>query len=219
MSDEESDPTDVTLESYERHAERYVSRTPANPSPLVAVLARNLPVGATVLELGSGPGWDALAMENAGLRVQRTDGAVAFVCRLHAAGHSALKLDARASDYGGPYDAVFANAVFLHLSRAATRSAIEVAFRAVRVGGLFVASFKAGEGEGWSTEKLRAPRHFTYWASDDLAEAVGAAGWIVVDVCLTESPGTCEPGIAIVARRPQVETDASATHEVVATSS
>jgi GNAT superfamily N-acetyltransferase len=50
------------------HARRYAQRTPATPSPLVAELAARLPVGSCVLELGSGPGRDADALEAAGLR-------------------------------------------------------------------------------------------------------------------------------------------------------
>lgn len=196
------DPADVTLESYERAFEQYISATPNLPSPLVEVLVDAVPGGALVLELGSGPGWDALAMEEAGLTIQRTDGARAFVDHLRAHGHSAYQLDVRAPDFGGPYDAVFANAVFLHIPRAATQSALEVARRAVRPGGLLVASFKAGEGEGWSFEKLGAPRHFTYWGVAELAEVFGTAGWDVLDILHPEPPRTDASGFAVVARTP-----------------
>ncbi len=70
-----------------------------------------------VLELGSGPGREATVLERLGATVRRTDGTPAFVERLRAAGHDAHVLDARRDPLGGPYDAVFANAVLLHLSR------------------------------------------------------------------------------------------------------
>jgi len=51
------------------------------------------------------------------MRVLRTDGAPAFVQMLQAAGHQTRLLDVRVDDFGGPYDAVLADAVLLHLTR------------------------------------------------------------------------------------------------------
>lgn len=55
-----------------------------------------------VLELGSGPGWDALHLEARGVRVTRSDATGAFLTRLRAAGHEALHLGVRTDDLGGP---------------------------------------------------------------------------------------------------------------------
>ena len=80
--------------------------------------------GGCVLELGTGPGWDADLLETLGLSVERTDAAIAFVGRLLEAGHQARVLDARAADYGGPYDGVLADAVLLHLDPARCEDAL-----------------------------------------------------------------------------------------------
>lgn len=69
---------DQTLTTYERFVDRYIERSSGTPSPSVQVLLRELAQGARVLELGSGPGWDAVALEEAGLQVVRTDAAHAF---------------------------------------------------------------------------------------------------------------------------------------------
>lgn len=47
----------------------------------------------------------------------RTGRASAFVEMLQAAGHPARLLDVRVDDFGGPYGAVLADAVLLHLTR------------------------------------------------------------------------------------------------------
>jgi hypothetical protein len=59
------------------------------------------------------------------------DATGAFVERLRAAGHQARQLDIRHDDLGGPYDAVLANAVLLHLGRDQFRLALRRILQAV----------------------------------------------------------------------------------------
>lgn len=180
-----------TLAAYDTHASQYVDRTSHEPSPLVAELSALTAAGSTVLELGSGPGTDAFAMEQLGLVVHRTDGAAAFVRRFTEAGIDARVLDFYADDFGGPYDAIFANAVLLHVKRERLAGVLSVALAATRPGGVLAATFKKGAGEEWSTQKLDAPRHFTYWREDDLAREVETSGWKVdriVESTTAESP-------------------------------
>ncbi|WP_065964308.1 GNAT family N-acetyltransferase [Curtobacterium sp. UCD-KPL2560] len=239
-----------TLLAYERGADRYADRTDDHRSGLVDDLLALVPAGSHVLELGSGPGRDADALEAAGLRVDRTDGAAAFVDRLRAAGHDARLLDVRRDDvgpdegvrrddvgpdegvrrddvgpdegvrpddarpdddartgtaagWGGPYDAVFANAVLLHVDRDATGPVLERARRAVRPGGVLAATVKRGDGAGWSDRKLDDPRWFTYWTEDALAAVVSAAGWHGVHARETTRPGADERWLTVTAHRPE----------------
>lgn len=203
-----------TLLAYERGADRYAERTDDHRAGLVDDLLALVPAGSLVLELGSGPGRDADALEAAGLRVDRTDGAAAFVDRLRAAGHDARLLDVRDDDgprdadgrptpWGGPYDAVFADAVLLHVARDATGPVLERARRAVRPGGVLAATVKRGDGDGWSDRKLDDPRWFTYWTEDALATVVTAAGWRGVTVRETTRPGADERWLTVTAHRPE----------------
>lgn len=156
----------------------------------------------TVLELGSGPGWDASYLETRGLRVVRTDGAPAFVEMLQAAGHPARLLDVRSDDFGGPYDAVLADAVLLHLTRNEFFDVLQRAHRAVRTGGLLAATLKEGDGEAWTQAKLGLPRHFTYWREPAVHAALKATGWQVVSV--DHVAGRLEPWLFLIARTPEV---------------
>jgi len=194
------DPGDLTLDAYRRHALRYAQRTPTEPSPLVAELSRLLPAGSSVLELGCGTGRDADALEAAGFTVDRTDAAASFVALQHAAGHRARVLDVREADFGGPYEAVFANAVLLHVPRARLRGVLRRARTATRSGGVMVASLKEGDGESWSDAKLEVPRHFVFWRADALAEAFVAAGWTDIEVRDSSSPESAEGWITVNAR-------------------
>lgn len=197
------DPAEATLAAYRAHALRYAQRTPTAPSPLVGDLLALISPGARVLELGSGPGRDADALDAAGLTVERTDGAASFAALQHAAGHTVRVLDVRAPDFGGPFDAVYANAVLLHVPREDLGAVLDTARRATVPGGVIAASFKAGDGERWSERKLDAPRHFTYWRTPALAEAFADAGW--TDVRTREQPARtdgAETWIFVTARAP-----------------
>ena len=193
-------PQDATLSAYERGARLYAERTANAPSPEVDVLLVRVPAGAHVLELGSGPGRDAAALEAAGVTVDRTDGARAFVDAQRAAGHEARVLDVRAGDFGGPYDAVFANAVLLHVPRADLPGVLLTARRACRSGGVLVASFKKGSGEAWTQVKLDDPRHFTYWDERGLEGALTASGWTPEQVTESTLPESAERWITAIAR-------------------
>jgi SAM-dependent methyltransferase len=192
-------PQDATLAAYERGARQYAALTSSAPAPEVDALLARVPAGSHVLELGSGPGRDADALESAGLTVDRTDGATAFVGAQRAAGHEARVLDVRADDFGGPFDAVFANAVLLHVPRADLSRVLATARRACRPGGILVASFKKGDGEAWTHVKLDDPRHFTYWDESGLAAALTAAGWTPEQVAESTLPESVERWITVIA--------------------
>ncbi|MBD3942184.1 class I SAM-dependent methyltransferase [Microbacterium sp. NEAU-LLC] len=202
VNDEGANPQDATLAAYEHGAREYAERNAGTPSPQVGDLVTRVTRGARVLELGSGPGRDAAALESAGLTVDRTDGAAAFVDALHAAGHEARVLDVRADDFGGPYDAVFANAVLLHVPRADLPGVLATALRACRPGGVLVASFKKGDGEAWTQAYLDDPRHFTYWDEDGLTAALTTAGWVPEHVFESTRPESVERWITAIARTP-----------------
>jgi 2-polyprenyl-3-methyl-5-hydroxy-6-metoxy-1,4-benzoquinol methylase len=197
------DPTDETLRAYEQRADRYSAASATAVSPdvaclLDAVLAR-LPAGSYALEIGSGPGLEAAYLEERGMRVDRTDAAAAFVKRLHEQGYDARLLDVRDGDLGGPYDAVLANAVLLHLERAQTRSALTACMQAVRPGGLLAMTLKDGDGESWSQAKLDAPRWFVYWREEALRDLLGDVGWHVLD--LRKVQGRTEPWLHVLCQR------------------
>ncbi len=197
------DPTDETLRVYEQRVDRYSAASGSAVSDEVrrlldAVIARLGP-GGHVLEVGTGPGREAAYLEERLLRVDRTDATAAFVARLRAHGHQARLLDVRDGDLGGPFDAVLANAVLLHLDRGQARLALAACRRAVRPGGLFALTLKDGDGESWSDAKLGAPRWFVYWRKDALRDLLSAVGWHVLD--LRKVQGRTEPWLHVLCER------------------
>jgi SAM-dependent methyltransferase len=197
----DADPCNETLNSYEQAAERYRDAdSPPHDAHLRFIdrLASALP-GATVLEVGSGTGRDARLLEERGLRVSRSDAARSFVKMLRDDGYQARRLDVRYDDLEGPWDAVFANAVLLHLSRPDLIAVVARIRRALRPGGVVAFSVKEGDGEAWSEAKLGLPRYFTYWREGPLRDCLHSTGWVDVDVRHVRSH---EPWLYVWGRRP-----------------
>lgn len=175
-----------TLQTYERHVDRYLSGTPKDsPAAVVEALqdfADALPAGGAVLEIGSGPGRDADLLESLGVTVHRSDATAAFVARLREEGHTAEVLNVIHDRLGGPYDGVMALAVLLHLDRDDLPLALRNIASALAPGGRFLCSLMEGAGEEWSARKMDAPRHFVFWSDNELTSLLAAAG-LSVDRC------------------------------------
>jgi 2-polyprenyl-3-methyl-5-hydroxy-6-metoxy-1,4-benzoquinol methylase len=143
--------------------------------------------GGRVLEIGSAGGRDALALEERGLTVRRTDVTPAFVELMRSRGHEAEVLDPLTDDLvddrHGPYDGVWASACLLHVGRADLPAVLDNLSGATRPGGALMMSLKEGDGDEWSVHgHVRAPRKFTYWREGPLRAVLAATGWQVEDV-------------------------------------
>ncbi|WP_310964608.1 class I SAM-dependent methyltransferase [Nocardioides terrisoli] len=186
-----TDPRRATVEAYQSFAAAYAAATPGLPTQVrfdIAAFVARVGEGAEVLEIGSGPGRDACALEAAGLVVRRTDITPAFVDLLRADGHDADVVDPLVDDLGGPWDAVWSNAALLHVARDDLATVLARLAAVTRPGGVLFLSVKEGDGEAWSTHgKVAAPRHFTYWREQPLREVLAGAGWTVEVVNQTES--------------------------------
>jgi len=168
---------EVTLSAYEMAAEKFRDSIPPGPNDqLIDLLAERVGPGARVLEIGSGTGRDALELERRGFVVRRTDATQAFIDMMRADGYAVDRLNALTDDFGGPYDAIFADAVFLHFDRPGLAQVLRKAARSAPV---LVFATREGKGEEWSDRNLDLPRHFVLWQEDALREVLTNAGWEV----------------------------------------
>jgi SAM-dependent methyltransferase len=168
---ETADYVDATAEMNDRVRER------------LEAFVQAVGAGGHVLEIGSGGGRDALALEERGVRVRRTDVTPAFVDLLRDQGHEADVLDPLTDDLGGPYDGVWANASLLHVDRTDLPVVLTRLAGATRPGGVLALSVKEGDGELWSTHgTVSSPRRFVLWRAQGLTEVLEASGWVVDDL-------------------------------------
>ena len=171
------DPT--TLVFYATEAEAYANRQRGVGDARLDPFLAKLPAGAAILELGCGGGHDSQAMLARGFDVTPTDGSAELA-------HEAEKRLGRPVrvllfgdlDEKDSYDGVWANACLLHVPRRDLPGIIERIHAALRPGGIFYASFKAGSGEG----RDRFQRYYNYPSPEWLREVYGALQWGSVEI-------------------------------------
>ncbi|MCW2850768.1 MAG: Methyltransferase type 12 [Nocardioides sp.] len=200
----------VTVGAYDAAAADYRDATQVMPDSgrrVVRAYADALRAGARVLEIGSGGGRDARALEDVGLSVRRTDVTPTFVSLLRDSGVDADVLDPLTDNLddptrpGQPYDGVWAGASLLHVARADLPVVLTRLAAATRPGGALRMSVKEGDGEEWSTHGVvRAPRMFVYWREQPLRSVLDAAGWLVEEVHRAVSDSG-EDWLGVMARR------------------
>ena len=173
----EPSPNARTVESYEQIADAYAQETTGARvlSGGLTRLAETVP-GAHVLEIGSGPGWDADALEEAGLTVRRTDITQAFIDLQRGRGKQVDQLDAINDDLGGPYDAVVALHVLQHVEPGDLPRVLAKVAVALRPGGRFLVSIPLGEGAGWEVGESGSPYYRALWSEADFIAELARAG-------------------------------------------
>lgn len=168
-----------TVASYEQIARAYAEST-AGPEGVGSAALRRLvtalPTSGRVLELGSGPGWDADFVESFGPSVRRTDVTRAFVEFQQERGKVAEILDAITDEYGGPYDAVLALCVLIHIERGDTAQVLAKVAAALRPGGSFLVSVREGVGDQWEVGESGNRYHVVFWDGDDFQARLASVG-------------------------------------------
>lgn len=146
---------------------------------LIDILMRHLPAGATVLEIGMGPGVD-LEMLAEHYAVTGSDRSTLFLERFRRRHPDAdlLQLDAVDLDTDRCFDAIYSNKVLHHLTPAELTASLDRQAAMLTPGGFAMHSFWAGEGE----EEMQGMR-FTYHSCASLTTCVGTSFTII----------TCEP--------------------------
>jgi SAM-dependent methyltransferase len=167
-----------TIQSYTESVREYDGQVSARPPRYIAAALRRMmkhvPAGGLILEVGSGTGRDADFIESLGGKVRRTDATQAFLDLQAERGKHAERLNLLTDTLGGPYDAILAICVLIHVERAATDRVLRKIRRALRPGGVFLTAVWEG------TRQTDGRYHMTYWTRRAFATRLTAAGLTVV---------------------------------------
>lgn len=176
---------DETLRFYANNAATYAQhRTRPTLERLETFLAA-LPAGARILELGCGNGMDAQYMLAQGFDVDATDGTPELVAEAHKrVGERARMMRFEEIDATEAYDGVWACASLLHVPAADLSDILSRIRRAMSPGGVFVASFKAGTGDG----RDAMGRYYNYPDASALEASYRKTGW--ADLSLETTMGS-----------------------------
>lgn len=166
---------DETLAFYAARAGEYVQHGSDTPGTHLRVFMGRLPTRARVLELGTGSGRDAAAMLSRGIDVDPTDASAELAAEAtRRIGRPVRLLRFDELSAREEYDGVWASASLLHAPAAELTDDLRRIHRALRHGGVFTASFKAGNGEG----RDRFGRYYIYPDRESLlAHYRAAADW------------------------------------------
>jgi len=170
-----------TIASYENCALEYAQSTrPGAGADDFRVLARFVevvPADGVVLEIGSGPGWDADWLEAQGIRVRRTDACAAFIGIQAARGAPAELLDVVSDELGGPYSGVVARHVFQHIERARLPDVLTRIAAALIAGGVLQITLREGQGEWIERGSSGNTYYVAEWTRDELDSILGDLGF------------------------------------------
>jgi SAM-dependent methyltransferase len=176
-----------TIRAYESSASQYAESTAVEagrpPGAHLQRLIDVLPADGTVLEIGSGPGWEADLLEARGVHVRRTDATESFLELQRRRGAEAERLDVIRDELCGPYDAIMALCVLQHVDRSLVPGVLSKISAAIRPRGAFLASVRDGRGEAWEGEY-----HTVLWDKTSFSEALRSAGLDTAGVDRTVEP-------------------------------
>jgi SAM-dependent methyltransferase len=179
-------PDPETLKFYADNAAAYVQHA-TGPTPQLAAFMARLPVGASVLELGTGNGRDAAAMLAAGFAVTPSDAAPELAAEAQTRLGRPVRIMAfNELDDVEAYDGVWACAALLHAPRDELTDDLARIHRALRPGGHFMASFKSGSNEG----RDGLGRYYNYLDAAQLrGHMTAAAPWTRIEISESDGSG------------------------------
>lgn len=168
-------PSDKTIETYRQNFDKYVERTPAEPSgefkEWMNSFLSHIPQGGVILEIGSASGRDARYFADKGYKVVCTDIVPQALQKLSEEGFETAEFDFRNDpkpEWSGKFDGFFANAVLLHAPPDVFENALKNVSVVLKENGVAAFSLKTGEGEEITLEKMDAPRYFRYHTEQEI---------------------------------------------------
>lgn len=172
----------ATVAGYDACAVSYAAETDHAPTAdhlqALETLVAAVGAGGAVLEVASGPGWDADRLETMGLQVRRTDLSDGFIAFQRDRGRTVDRLDLIADDLGGPWDGVVALYVVQHIGRGLIHDVLARISAALRPGGTLLMSFQDGEGERTSVE-AEGTYQVVQWREADMVDRLSRHGLAV----------------------------------------
>jgi SAM-dependent methyltransferase len=183
----QSDEVEETRAVYDRIAGEYFQHRYRREGlePLYDRFARRLPAGSLVLDVGCGPGFDAAALRDRGLRAFGLDYSWGMLAtgRVQVGGPTGQADMRRLPLARRSCDGLWVMASLLHLPRAQVPATLREFHRVLRPGGVLLLSVKGGAGEGWrqTLDRPGIDRFYTFWPADELNQVLETAGFQLVE--------------------------------------
>jgi cyclopropane fatty-acyl-phospholipid synthase-like methyltransferase len=214
------DPKELVEQGYDRMAESYLTALTAmqenNPITLAALeeMARTLPPGAAVLDLGCGPGVPVTRwLAQGGYAVTGVDISARQLelARQHVPGATFIKSDMTSLDFPPEtFDAVVSFYAIVHVPRTEQPALVGRIHNWLKPGGAFLATWATSSWEGSESdwEGWGAPMWWSHYGRDENLDMLRAAGFAVAsaEVRTHTFAGSEESWLWVLARKPERET-------------
>ena len=146
----------------------------------LALLTKYVPFGSSIFEIGSGAGEDALALQSAGYIVKASDFVPGFVSRCKDKGLDSTIFDAKSEELPGNFDAIYANAVFVHFGPDETTNFLARAKQHLTGGKIVFLSVLKGEGTHREARGRGFERDFQYYDVGLLTQIMHKSGYTML---------------------------------------
>ncbi|MGO1068158.1 class I SAM-dependent methyltransferase [Lysobacter sp. CA199] len=181
MTDSDHPNNRRTVAAYEGYARGYAEAVSATPSAGEAEglrrLAAAVPPAGRVLDIGSGPGWEAGFLETLGVQVRRTDVTAAFRQFQAERGKTAYPFDVLSDEIAATYDGMLMLYVLQHFERDQVDGVLRKLARGLTPNGALLLTHFLGEGETWEGDA--ADYRVVLWSGEALNQRLAQAGLVV----------------------------------------
>ena len=166
------------LQYLESNSEGKIGGTTVNER--VQLFERFVPKGRKVFEIGSGGGDEAIKLQESGYKVLASDYVPKFVDILKQKGLNAIEFDAKQDPIPAGFNAVYANAVFVHFSPQELSDFLQRARQALIGEKTVFMSVIKGEGHERAARARGFERDFDYYSTEKLIDIVQKQGFDVL---------------------------------------
>ncbi|MEK7594501.1 MAG: methyltransferase domain-containing protein [Patescibacteria group bacterium] len=186
---------DFNKEQYEQHIQDYIDLNKdghvggGTAQDRISMMKQFLAPKSHILEIGSGGGDDALALQEAGYEVTASDYSEKFVQVLKSNGLDAILFNAKTDKIDNSVDAIYANAVFVHFTHDEFKGFLQRASSSLTGAKIIYLSVIKGDGaerRGPSTAGSAMVRDFQYYTDDDLRKILTDCGYNILDLSLRD---------------------------------
>ena len=179
-----------TRKSYESSALDYARNVEGlHPHKEAERFLSLIPSGGTIIDIGCGSGRDVKKFSERGFRVTGIDFSPSMIeiAKRNAPKATFKNIDMHSLDLEDTFDAAWANASLLHISKARFLEVLEKIYSILSDDGLFYIKMKQGSHEGIEIDARydNLPKFFSYFEEDELKEVLREAGFELLDVFTT----------------------------------
>lgn len=198
------DEISVTRQAYDTIAATYAERWATNDEVTKAArqrFLRRLPIPATILDIGCGPGRDALLLAEAGCSVVGLDLSLPMVAEARKRFRGPILVaDMRSLPFRPEsFDGAWVCASLLHLPKRDTPATLKLIHQTLKGEGIFFLGVKQGTGQQFRTRDGHK-RFFSFYSESEITNLVVEAGFSVLESWLDKDEVHPDPWINLVAK-------------------